>query len=268
MVESNLIGDAVKYSIVSAFGKESGFGDAFKVKRVSDGKIFIAKVNRNLDRYQDAVDEAMRLKKYSHKNIVRYIDSFSHGDALTKAFVIVMEFCDGKQILVLTSAGGDLSDYIKSHGGKQENFLRYMEYFEQMAEGLHEIHSKKDLHRDVKPDNVFMLKEGDALVPKLGDLGLARDAKSRSMASSYSKGVGSDYYKAPEALKGEAYGQSNDVWALGVMFYEMLTGTHPFDTVDKILNAKKKSLPDWVDNETRGLVKSLLSKKHHKRMKT
>jgi len=53
-----------------------------------------------------------------------------------------------------------------------------MELFEQMAEGLNEIHSKKDLHRDMKPDNVFMLKVGDVLVPKLGDFGLARDAKS------------------------------------------------------------------------------------------
>lgn len=51
-----------------------------------------------------------------------------------------------------------------------------MEYFSQMAEGLHEIHSKQDMHRDLKPDNVFMMKDGDALVPKLGDFGLARDA--------------------------------------------------------------------------------------------
>lgn len=135
-------------------------------------------------------------------------------------------------------------------------------------EGLHEIHSKKDLHRDIKPDNVFMMIVGDSLVPKLGDFGLARDAKSRSMASSYSKGVGSDWYKAPEVHKFEPYGQSNDIWAIGVILYEMLAGTHPFDSYDKIVNAKKKSLPDWVEKETRELVDNLLSKKPKERKNT
>ena len=102
MVEANLIGDAVKYTIISAFGKVSGFGDAYKVERVSDGKIFIAKVNRKADQYEDAEKEAMRLKKYDHKNIVRYIDSFSQGSGIFKAFVIIMEFCDGKISFILT----------------------------------------------------------------------------------------------------------------------------------------------------------------------
>jgi len=135
MVDPNLIGETVKYSIISAFGKESGFGDAFKVKRVSDGKIFIAKVNRNLDRYQEAVNEAMRLKKYDHKNIVRYIDSFSHGDALTKAFVIVMEFCDGKILIILTFQGVTSQTILRVKAARRRNFSSTWNYLSKWLRG-------------------------------------------------------------------------------------------------------------------------------------
>lgn len=103
-----------------------------------------------------------------------------------------------------------------------------------MVEGVLEIHNKGQMHRDIKPENVFLRKGGEtiaSLLVKLGDFGLARDmSANKDAASSYSKGIGTQKYQSPELLREESYGPANDIWALGVILYEMLTGEHPFDT--------------------------------------
>lgn len=135
--------------------------------------------------------------------------------------------------------GGNLQELIENHGGKEENLKTYMALFEQMVEGILEIHSKGQMHRDIKPENVFLRKGGEnlsSLIVKLGDFGLARDMSStKGEASSYSKGVGTNMYQSPELMNDEPYGPANDIWALGIVLYEMLTGVHPFDTRMNIL---------------------------------
>ena len=128
------------------------------------------------------------------------------------------------------------------------------------------------MHRDIKPENVFLRKGGLthlSLLAKLGDFGISREAiESQAIASKYSLGVGTDAYKAPELHKYEPYGQSNDVWALGVILYEMLTGAHPFNTVENVVNKPMNPLPPWVNGSVKELLENLLDKDPLKRKTT
>lgn len=147
-----------------------------------------------------------------------------------------------------------------------------MHLFEQMVEGLDVVHREGQMHRDIKPENVFLRKGGFthlSLLAKLGDFGIGREAtETDAVASKYSMGVGTDAYKAPELHKFERYGQSNDVWALGVILYEMLTGAHPFRTIDNVINKPMEPLPAWVSTHLRELLENLLDKDPLKRKTT
>jgi len=95
----------------------------------------------------------------------------------------------------------------------------------QMARGLAEAHAKNIIHRDIKPSNVILTSQG---VAKIVDFGLARVVTSASMTQS--GGVsGSAGYMSPEQALGQPVDQRTDIWALGVVLSEMLTGRHPFE---------------------------------------
>lgn len=179
-----------------------------------------------------------------------FVDSFTMRDGMgSEYFCIVMEYCEG----------GNLRDFILKHGGHQANLECYLLLLEQMAEGLAVIHGKRQMHRDIKPENVFLRVAGitlDALVPKLGDFGEARDVISQAGVASYTKCVGTELYMAPELIDDEPYGTSSDVWALGIVLYEMLSGKHPFArsknfhrNIQAIINDDPPPLSAWVPDD-------------------
>ena len=90
-----VIGTDAKYAVEPVSVGDGGFGDAYKVQRVSDGEWFIAKVNRDPRKYLEAVEEGKRLQSYKHRNIVGFIDSFPVAQGLGSTQAIVMEYCDG-----------------------------------------------------------------------------------------------------------------------------------------------------------------------------
>jgi len=146
-------------------------------------------VNRLTSQLESANKEALRLKSYHHKNIVRYVDNFIDSSGYGKAHLLIMEFCDG----------GELRGFLKKHAGKQENTEVYIKYFSDIIEGLSEIHSRKQMHRDLKPENIFILIVGKSAIEhvlKLGDFGLMKDVDGSIMSAT--KGVGSGPYMSPE----------------------------------------------------------------------
>lgn len=143
---------------------------------------------------------------------------------------------------------------------------------EQMVDGLNAIHKQDQMHRDIKPANIFLISGFmlDNIIVKLGDFGLARKTGYKDLGD-YTKGVGSDDYKSPEVLLNLPYGSQNDVWALGIVFYEMLARRHPFkgkDKLGRIKNAEPDPLPEWVPVDIVKLVTSLLEKDPLKRPST
>jgi eukaryotic-like serine/threonine-protein kinase len=91
-------------------------------------------------------------------------------------------------------------------------------------------HRRQLLHRDLKPENIILVKEGDGETAKVLDFGVARTLNdARDSVSDAGRLVGTLRYMAPAQLRGEDGDSSSDVWALGVIAYEMLTGAHPFE---------------------------------------
>ncbi|EQC25515.1 NEK protein kinase [Saprolegnia diclina VS20] len=143
-----------------------------------------------------------------HPNIVRHHDAFVDAETLA----IVMEFCDG----------GDLAEWLYDHrADASEDKLLLL--FVQMALAVQHMHASNVLHRDLKPKNMFVFETGRLVV---GDFGIAKCLESSaSLAETL---IGSPAYMAPEIFEGQPYGLKADVWALGCILYELMTGRCPF----------------------------------------
>ena len=129
---------------------------------------------------------------------------------------------DGDHWIVMEYAGGKrLADVIADRGRLPvEEIERWLDG---LTAGLSFLHERGIVHRDLKPANVY----SDNGIVKLGDVGLSK-LISESGRSAQTQSVGTVYYMAPEVARGR-YGREVDIYALGVMLYEMLTGTLPFD---------------------------------------
>lgn len=153
-------------------------------------------------------NESKAIAVLSHPNIVKVYD-VSFGDLIQ---YIVMEYIDG-----IT-----LKEYIERQGS-----LRWKDavYFTvQILKGLQHAHDKGIVHRDVKPQNIMLLPDGTI---KVTDFGIARFARSEQRTIT-DKAIGSVHYISPEQARGEKTDEKADIYSVGVMLYEMLTGELPF----------------------------------------
>lgn len=153
-------------------------------------------------------NESKAISVLSHPNIVKVFD-VSFGDLIQ---YIVMEYIDG-----IT-----LKEYIERQGS-----LRWKDavhFTIQILRALQHAHDKGIVHRDVKPQNIMLLPDGTI---KVTDFGIARFARSehRTMTD---KAIGSVHYISPEQARGEVTDEKADIYSVGVMLYEMLTGRLPF----------------------------------------
>jgi len=157
--------------------------------------------------------EASRAQKLAHPNIVT-VFVFDRDDASGRAF-IAMELLEGTALdRVIRDA---------SPGGLTR--AEALPIIRGMADGLAYAHRKGIVHSDLKPANVFFTREG---VPKILDFGIARAVKAADSEDSVFQGY-TENYAAPDALAGGEANTSEDIFALGVVCYELLTGRHPFN---------------------------------------
>lgn len=152
------------------------------------------------------VTEARVAAALNHPNLVNIYDQGQQGD-LT---YLVLELVTG------TTLRHVLDDF------KIIDAERAVELMEAVLEGLGAAHAAGIIHRDIKPENILLSNEGRI---KLSDFGLARNVDTRTEASELLGTVG---YMAPELVTGGAATKASDVYACGIMLYEMLTGTRPF----------------------------------------
>jgi NIMA (never in mitosis gene a)-related kinase 1/4/5 len=128
---------------------------------------------------------------------------------------IIMEFCDG----------GDLLKRIKAQGDVPFKEDQVVSWFVQIALALKHCHDRKILHRDLKAENVFLSCGGTML--KLGDFGVAKALdKTSALARSC---IGTPYYLSPEICQNKPYNNKSDIWSLGVLLYEIATLRLPFE---------------------------------------
>ncbi|KAA6399034.1 MAG: putative protein kinase, cAMP-dependent, catalytic chain, partial [Streblomastix strix] len=195
---------------------------------------------------QLADQEIKMLKIAQSRYTVRLFGTFKFDLDLC----MLQEFCPGGNLR------GQL-EKMKSMSIKERMELSY-KYTFQIVSGLQILHSSNIAHRDLKPENILIDKDGNA---KLADFGLAEKIESKS----YLKTAGTFNYAPPEAFSQNRMMIESDIWAVGVIVTELVTGVHPFtgrnseEISTKIRDGKFAPLPDHVQGEMKQMIVKMLS---------
>lgn len=233
-----------RYKIISLLG-EGGMGEVYlaadtQTKQNVAVKILAKQLTANPDALERFRREAETLRQLDHPNIVKFLDTFNHEGQ----YIIVMEHLPG----------GSLHDLIKTGNVSVERARRITL---ELCDALIRSHQINVVHRDIKPENVLLDRNGK---PKLADFGVARLNEGTRMTRTGTQ-VGTPYYMAPEAWEGKPLDAQADIWSLGVMLFEMLTGQVPFGgdstaaVMNKVLTAQPPDLKKLRADTPPGLVK-------------
>jgi serine/threonine protein kinase/tetratricopeptide (TPR) repeat protein len=218
------------YEILSELGR-AGMGVVYKARHVKLDVIVAVKMLRDgalaageqLDRF---CNEAQILANLEHPNIVRILEIGEHEGRLHMA----LEFAEG----------GNLAQFLQK---KRPTAAESARLIEQLARAMHHVHLRGVLHRDLKPANILLQADSR---PMIADFGLGkRDDKDHTISGAI---LGTPSYMSPEQAhgKGHEVGVGTDVYQLGAIFYECLTGQPPFkgatvmDTLDLVRNERPR----------------------------
>lgn len=169
-----------------------------------DKKLLSPKVSDNL------LKEISILSTISHPNIIRFFEAIETKEKI----YLVLEYCDG----------GDLAAYIHKHGKVSEAVARH--FMRQLAAGLQVLQEKHLIHRDLKPQNLLVSTNEVTPVLKIGDFGFARSLTPQDLADTL---CGSPLYMAPEIIQNHKYDAKADLWSVGAILFQLVTGKPPFD---------------------------------------
>jgi len=212
-----------RYEIVELIGR-GGMAYVYKAKDLKLNRFVAVKVLR-----EEYTENEQFIKKFdresqaaaglSHPNIVSVYDVGVDGEI----YFIVMEFVDG-----IT-----LKQYLDKKG--QLDYEEATNFIIDIAEALKCAHSHQIIHRDIKPHNIMLTKD---LMPKVTDFGIARAITSSTITMT-NQTMGSVHYISPEQARGGFVDERSDLYSLGIMYFELLTGQLPFDEESTVTIAIK-----------------------------
>ncbi|MGL5295719.1 MAG: Stk1 family PASTA domain-containing Ser/Thr kinase [Culicoidibacterales bacterium] len=215
----SLIGDGGMANVYLAYDEILQREVAVKVLRyqLASDAVFVRRFER----------EAQSVTALSHPNIVNVYDVGSEGDT----HYIVMEYVTGNTVKQLIQARGYLT------------VIEAVEIMQQILAAVEQAHDFGIVHRDLKPQNIIVRPDG---IVKVMDFGIALTQEATSLTQTHSV-MGSVQYLSPEQVRGETATNQSDLYELGIVLYEMLTGELPFDgesAVNIVLKHLKDELPD------------------------
>lgn len=201
-----------RYEIIELIGS-GGMANVYKAKchrlnRMVAVKILKSDMAENEEIRRRFRDESRAVAQLSHANIVSVYDVPSSGDTE----YIVMELIDG-----IT-----LKQYMERRG--QMDWRESLHFIIQIMRALEHAHSRGIIHRDIKPQNIMVLRDGSVKVADFGIACLQNNAQTLTQDA-----LGSVHYISPEQARGEHIDARSDIYSAGVVLYEMLTGRLPFE---------------------------------------
>jgi serine/threonine protein kinase len=208
------------YDIVSKIA-EGGMGTVYKARHRSTGEVFAVKViaaatAKNPILLQRFEREFMAARVLDHPNVVRAIEYCGTGPHP----FLVMEYVDGES----------LGQWIERAGAVPE--AEAVRITVQVCEGLQRAHKQGLVHRDVKPDNILVTREG---VAKLTDMGLVKDVEGDLNLTKTGRGLGTPHYMAPEQFRNaKNVDVRGDIYSLGATLYALVTGVVPFENASPL----------------------------------
>ena len=186
-------------------------------------------------------NESKAISLLNHPNIVKVYDVSVNDDLQ----YIVMEYVDGMT----------LREYLNQRGGRLTN-RETVHFISQILKALEHAHANGVVHRDIKPQNIMLLDNGQL---RMMDFGIARISRAENQLLN-GKAMGSVHYISPEQAKGDETDCTSDIYSVGVMMYEMLSGHLPFDADDMVevaikqISDKPKSLHEIAPEVPNALV--------------
>lgn len=212
---NTLISNLGRYEVLGELG-QGAMGVVYKAKDpLIDRVVAIKTINLSLamdekEEYEGRFyQEAKAAGRLNHPNIVTIYDVGKSGNVA----YIAMELLEGRELRDIMNEGALLP------------IDQVLNIVAQVAQGLAYAHEHGIVHRDVKPSNIMVIRDGHV---KITDFGIARMASS-SVRTQTGMVLGSPKYMSPEQVMGKSIDQRSDIFSLGVMLYEMLTGQAPFD---------------------------------------
>lgn len=236
-----------RYELIEKIG-EGGMAIVYKARdnklsRLVAVKILKKEFANNKDISDKFKKEATAIANFSDANIVNVLDVGHEEDGNVDYFV--MEYVDGKTLKELIVESGKL------------NYIVSISIAIQIAKALECAHKNNIIHRDVKPQNILVTENG---VVKVTDFGIAKSSTSATITNTTTI-MGSAHYLSPEQAKGTFIDLRSDIYSLGIVLYEMVTGTLPFDGESPVTIALKHiqsepvepknintSIPDSLNN--------------------
>ncbi|KAL3826037.1 hypothetical protein ACJIZ3_022066 [Penstemon smallii] len=177
-------------------------------------EIVTARLNPKL---QDSLkSEIFILKRINHPNIIRLHDMIEEPGKI----YIILEYCKG----------GDLSMYLQQRQGRIPEATS-KHFMQQLGAGLKVLRDNNLIHRDLKPQNLLLSTNDDKSVLKIADFGFARSLQPRGLAETL---CGSPLYMAPEIMQLQKYDAKADLWSVGAILFQLLTGKTPFTGSNQI----------------------------------
>lgn len=230
---------------------KGAFAEVCLVKSKIDGGSYAMKIieKKKVDSISDIKEEIRIHLSLNHVNIIK-LYSFSET---AEFFYLIMEY----------ASKGNLFYEIKNQNTFNERKCR--DYFAQTIKGVQYLHSLGFVHRDIKPENLLLSKDWTVKICDFGGCVKIEDGQIRKTF------YGTYEYMAPGVIEGSNYDRSVDIWALGILLYELLHGNSPYRVIDKSENVKEYkqiydniigtdelTIKDDLSDEAAHLIKSKL----------
>ncbi|KAL6648388.1 hypothetical protein ACP70R_012612 [Stipagrostis hirtigluma subsp. patula] len=189
-------------------GRHRGRGTEVAVKEIAMERLS-SKLRESL------LSEVDILRRIRHPNIIALHDSIKDRGKI----YLILEYC----------RGGDLHMYLQRHKRVPELVAKH--FIRQLASGLQMLRDNNVVHRDLKPQNILLVENNENSLLKIADFGFAKFLEPSSLAETL---CGSPLYMAPEVMRAQKYDAKADLWSVGVILYQLVTGYPPFNGDNQI----------------------------------